>query len=82
MAKRAVKLPPTETVPVPPVPAERMVWRDCRCRACGRLLCRAIITNGTKIEIRCPRCAAMVLFPPPKQETAKVTPEIVLELAV
>ena len=75
MARRAVKLPPTETDKKPQ--PERYIWRECRCRACGKLLCRAIITDGAKIEIRCQRCGHMAVFPMPeaeKQEAAKVAP--------
>lgn len=32
---------------------------DHRCRHCGRLLCRAILKDGSEIEIRCPRCSHM-----------------------
>lgn len=39
-----------------------MKIKDCRCRACSRLLFRARLTYGSKIEARCPRCGRMSIF--------------------
>ena len=36
-----------------------LVRRDYRCRACGRKLCRAHVSEDTWLQIRCPRCGQM-----------------------
>lgn len=41
--------------------------RDYR-HDCGRLLFRGILTAGSLVEIRCPRCGRMAIFPPPHIE--------------
>ena len=46
--------------------AKPLVWRDIRCRVCGRVLCRVQFTPGCRIEIVCPRCAHRTIFPPPQ----------------
>ena len=30
--------------------------QDYRCMTCGRLLFRAILTDGAKVHIKCPKC--------------------------
>jgi phage FluMu protein Com len=36
----------------------RVFWMDVRCSGdhCGRLLARAYLPTGAKLEIRCPKC--------------------------
>jgi phage FluMu protein Com len=34
-----------------------------RCHSCGRLLFKGYLAEQTKIEIRCPRCGIMCLYP-------------------
>jgi len=38
---------------------------EYRCYSCGRLLFRSVMSEGTKIEIRCPGCGIMNVFPVP-----------------
>lgn len=39
----------------------RAIWRDLRCGAkdCSRLLARAYLYPGSRVNIRCPRCGQM-----------------------
>ncbi len=42
------------------VPASRPPLVDHRCPACGRLLLRARLPAGSRVEIRCKRCKRLI----------------------
>ena len=43
--------------------AKTMSWSDCRCRACGKLICRAYLLPGSRIRAVCVRCGSTSVFP-------------------
>lgn len=66
MTKRNGKSKPAPDLTQP------IIWRDFRCRQCGRLLFRAIMVRGAIVEVRCPRCSFMTVVSDDGTITAEI----------